>query len=328
MKAAFHDTSGGPDVLRVGDLPDAIAGPDEVLVRARASSLDRVDVYFRAGTHGMRIRPPHLPHIGGRDVAGLIDTIGPLAQGRYPELRVGQPVVGVAVRAAHAELVAVPAALVLPLPEGCSFEEAAALPTAGRTAYDGLINRGRLRAGDTALVIAAGSGVGSFGIQIARAAGARVIATVGSAWKAEQAGALGVSDVIDHHRQDIAVRVRELTEDRGADVALDPVGAATFPVALDALAREGRYVTTGVTAGYRAELHLGRVFERGLTVTGVGRPDNERIRAVMQHLLALVARGAVRPAISEVVPLEEIARAHALLEGGAVFGKIVVTVAP
>jgi NADPH2:quinone reductase len=326
MQAAFHREQGGVEVLQVAALPDAVAGPDDVLIAAHASSLDRVDLYFRTGSNGMRL-PPAVPHIGGRDVAGVIVAIGTSAAASYPELTIGMAVVGVAVRSAHAELVAVPGALVFPLPAGCSFTDAAAIPTAGRTAYDGLMNRGRLSPGERVLVVAGSSGVGSFGIQIARAAGASVITTVGAPWKAAAARALGANEVIDHYTEDIAARIRELTAGAGVDVVLDPVGAATFPAAMRSLAREGRYVTTGVTAGHYADIHLGKVFERGLTVTGVGRPSNERIRDVMQRLLALVATGEVRPAVRAVVSLEQIAAAHQLLESSNVFGKVVIAIA-
>lgn len=323
MRAAFHDTQGGPDVLRVRELPDASPGPDEVLIRAKASSLDRVDLYFRTGANGMRIQGSH---IGGRDVAGTIEALGTVAEQRYPELQVGEPVLGVAVRSAHASLVAVPSSLVFPLPAGCPFEEAAAIPTAGRTAYDGLLNRGRLVAGERVLVVAGGSGVGSFGIQIALAHRARVITTAGGGWKADRALELGAEAVIDHYSEDIADRVAELTQGAGIDVALDPVGAATFPSVLKSLSRNGRYVTAGVTAGHRTDLHLGRVFERGLTVTGVGRPTDEQIRHTMLGLLALVASGHVTPVVHAVFPLSEIASAHALLESSGVFGKVVLAI--
>jgi NADPH:quinone reductase-like Zn-dependent oxidoreductase len=322
MLAAFHAEQGSPAVLQFGQLPDPVAGRDEVLVRAKASSLDRVDIFFRTGSNGMRISGAH---IGGRDVAGTVEALGPGVAASYPGLEVGQPVVGVAVRSAHAELVAVPAALIFPLPETCTFEQAAAIPTAGRTAYDGLMNRGRLSSGETALVVAGSSGVGSFGVQIAKAGGARVITTVGSTLKAERAAAIGADAVIDHYAGDVALRLQELTDGRGVDVVLDPVGAATFPAAVRSLARDGRYVTTGVTAGHRVELHLGRVFERGLTVTGVGRPSTAQIRGVMLALLALVADGAVVPVVQAVLPLRQIADAHRMLEGSEVFGKIVLT---
>lgn len=321
MRAAFHEEQGDLSVLRIGEQPEPELKADEVLIRVRATSLDRVDLYFREGSHGMSI---HGPHIGGRDVAGTIAAIGELAHRQAPFF-IGAEVVGLAVQAAHAELVAVPAELVFPLPPGCSFEQAAAIPTAGRTAYDGLINRGQLRAGENVLVIAGGSGVGSFGIQIARAAGALVVTTVGSEWKVERALALGATGVINHHAEDDFRRFGSFTGGHLIDVALDPVGAATFAKAMRMLGRDGRYVTTGVTVGHRADLHLGQVFVQGQTVTGVGRPDNLRIRETMQKLLALVARGEVKPVVHAAMPLEEISAAHELLANGEVFGKLVLT---
>ncbi|HEX4428695.1 MAG TPA: zinc-binding dehydrogenase [Frankiaceae bacterium] len=320
MRAAFHEEQGDVSVLRVGERPDPQMRPDEVLIRVRATSLDRVDLYFREGSHGMSI---HGPHIGGRDVAGTIEAVGSLAT--QQRLLVGAEVVGVAVQAAHAELVAVPAELVFQLPDGCSYEQAAAIPTAGRTAYDGLMNRGRLQAGENALVVAGGSGVGSFGIQLARAAGALVVATVGSEWKVERALALGAAGVINHHAEDSFRSAKAFTAGRPFDVVLDPVGAATYSSAVNMLGEWGRYVTTGVTVGHRADLHLGRVFVQGLTVTGVGRPDNQRIRETMLRLLALIARGEVTPVVHASMPIEEIAAAHEMLANGEVFGKLVLT---
>ncbi|HEX4019078.1 MAG TPA: zinc-binding dehydrogenase [Frankiaceae bacterium] len=321
MRAAFHEQQGDVSVLRVGEQPDPELTPDQVLIRTRATSLDRVDLYFREGSHGMSVSGAH---IGGRDVAGTVEAVGSLAH-RVAPFVVGAEVVGVAVQSAHAELVAVPAALVFPLPAGCSFEQAAAIPTAGRTAFDGLINRGRLAAGENVLVVAGGSGVGSFAIQIARAAGALVVATVGSAWKAEHALALGAAGVINHHAEDDFRSVGSFTGGQPVDVALDPVGAATFAKAMRTLGPDGRYVTTGVTVGHRADLHLGQVFQHGLTVTGVGRPDNLRIRETMHRLLRLVSRGDVKPVVHASMPLEQIAEAHQLLAAGEVFGKLVLT---
>jgi NADPH:quinone reductase-like Zn-dependent oxidoreductase len=321
MRAAFHEEQGDVSVLRVGERPEPELKPDEVLIRTRATSLDRVDVYYREGSHGMAIRGAH---IGGRDVAGTIEAVGSLAH-RVAGFAAGQEVLGVAVQAAHAELVAVPAELVFALPEGCSFAQAAAIPTAGRTAYAGLIERGRLQAGEIALVIAGGSGVGSFGIQIARAAGAQVVATVGSEWKAERALALGAAGVLDHTAEPDFSGAGAITGGKAIDVVLDPVGAATFSRAMKALGANGRYVTTGVTVGHRADLHLGRVFTLGLTVTGVGRPHNPAIRQTMQRLLALVARGDVTPVVHASLPLEQIAAAHEMLQNGGVFGKVVLT---
>ena len=143
--------------------------------------------------------------------------------------------------------------------------------------------------------------------------------------RCEHALALGAAGVINHGAEDEFRRVGEFTGGRPIDVVLDPVGAATFGPALRTLGADGRYVTTGVTVGHRAELHLGQVFVQGLTVTGVGRPDNRRIRETMLRLLTLVARGEVKPVVHAAMPLEEIAAAHEMLANGEVFGKLVLT---
>lgn len=323
MRAAFHTEQGGVDVLRVGDLPDPTPGPNDVLVRVRATALDRVDVYWREGSHGMRVTPPH---IGGRDMAGVVVAVGDAARLTYPDLVPGADVVAIGMHGAHAELAVAPAVRTFPLPAGCTYELAAAIPTAGRSAYDALINRAQIRPGDDVLVFAGGSGVGSFGIQIARAAGCRVITTVGSDDKRASAIELGAETVINHYREDIVARIREHTAGAGVHVVLDHVGAPVFADAIRSLRPFGRYVTTGVTAGHLAELHLGRVFEKGLSVLGVGRPDDQRMRQVLTGLFRLVEQGSVRPVVHEVFPLARIADAHRLMESSDFFGKIVLSV--
>jgi len=323
MRAAYHTTQGGTDVLRVGELPDPAPGPTDVLIRVKAAALDRVDVYWREGSHGMRVTPPH---IGGRDMAGTVVALGEVARRTYPELSPGDDVVAIGVRGAHSELAIAPAVWTFPLPAGCSYEQAAAIPTAGRSAYDALINRAAIRPGEDVLVFAGGSGVGSFGIQIARAAGCRVITTVGRSEKRRPALGLGATAVIDHYRDDIVTRVRELTSGDGVHVVLDHVGAPVFTAAIRSLRPGGRYVTTGVTAGHLAELHLGQVFEKGLSVLGVGRPDEQRVRQVLGEVLRLVERGSVTPVVHGVFPLDGIAEAHKVMELSDFFGKIVLSV--
>ncbi|MGO4205198.1 zinc-binding alcohol dehydrogenase family protein [Rhodococcus sp. TAF43] len=323
MRAAFHNEQGGTEVLRVGELPDPVPGPSDVLIRVRASALDRVDVYWREGSHGMRVTPPH---VGGRDMAGTVVAMGEEARRLRPELSVGDDVVAMGRRGAHCELAVAPASWTFPMPAGCSYEQAAAIPTAGRSAYDALVGRAAIRPGEDVLVFAGGSGVGSFGIQIARAAGCRVFTTVGSPEKRKRAVELGADAVIDHHNDDIVARVCDLTAGQGVDVVLDHVGAPVFSAAIRSLRPFGRYVTTGVTAGHLAELHLGRVFERGLSVLGVGRPDEQQVRETLTALLRLVERGSVTPEVFAVLPLEEISAAHELMESSGFFGKIVLSV--
>jgi NADPH:quinone reductase-like Zn-dependent oxidoreductase len=322
MRAAFFEELGDVDVLQVGEQPDPVCGPNDVLVSVRASSLDRLDIYGREGSHGVNRR---LPHIGGRDIAGDIVALGAEVGRRFPHLQVGRPVVALG-DGAHAALAVAPALLTFPLPSRLSYEEAAAIPTAGRSAYDALVNRARIQAGEDVLVMAGGSGVGSFGIQIAHASGCRVITTVGSDDKRDPALELGAVAVIDHYQEDVAARVRELTDGQGVHVVLDHVGAAVWDAAFASLRPWGRFVTTGVTAGARATLHLGQLFTKGVELHGVGRPDDYKLRQIMTGLLRLVDIGHVTPVVHATLPLDEIRTAHEIMEASSFFGKIVITV--
>ena len=219
----------------------------------------------------------------------------------------------------YAEYALAPVERTFHLPETCSFDEAGALPTAGLTAYQMLINRARVRPGETVLVMAAGSGVSSFAVQIANAVGARVIATAGSGDKLNQARQIGAETVINHYTEDVSARVRDLTGGEGVDVIIEHVGAAVWPACFRSLAVNGRLVTCGVTAGHRVDLHLGQVFTRALSIMGVGRGSP----GDMRELLRLVDLGRVRSIIHQRFPLQDAAAAHRLLESSAFFGKVV-----
>ncbi len=318
VQAAYHESQGGLEVLRVGELPDPQPGPGDVLIRVKATSMDRVDVYWREGSHGMKLRWPQ--HVGGRDIAGVVEAVGEQVE----TVVAGDRVVASGERT-HATLAIAPAELTFPLADGISFEAGGATPTAGRSAHQALIEKAQIRSGETVLVMAAGSGVGSFGIQIARAMGCRVIATAGTTEKRAQAVALGAELAIDHYNDDIVAAVREATSGRGVDVVLDHVGTPVFPAAVRSLAPEGRFVTCGVTAGHMGELHLGQLFVKGISLMGVGRPDNQRIATTMGGLLTMIDQGQVAPVIAAVFGLEEIAEAHRLMESSEFFGKIVLT---
>jgi len=324
MHAAHHSSTGGIDVLRFGEVDDPPQpGPDDVLIRVRASSLDRVDLYFREGSHGMTIRDQ--PYIGGRDIAGDVVAVGRDVTG----VRVGEPVVASGV-CAHAQLALAPAALTLGLPANCSYEQAAAIPTAGRSAYQALVERVHIAEGETVLVTAAGSGVGSFGIQIARASGCTVIATASvrptaAVDKLACAREIGASVALDSRREDLSEAVMTATNGEGVDVVLDHVGTPLWTSVIRTLRPWGRYVTTGVTAGHRVDLHLGQVFVKGLTITGVGRPTNAQIHRTLEGLLSLVASGDVVPRIAATFPLAQIGDAHELMASDDFFGKIVLT---
>jgi NADPH:quinone reductase-like Zn-dependent oxidoreductase len=219
----------------------------------------------------------------------------------------------------YAEKVAVPGVNCLPYPERLTWEQAAAVPLVFLTAWHMLVGRARLRAGEDCLVIGAGSGVGSAAIQIARMLGARVIATAGSAAKLERASALGAHDVIDHAREDIAARTRALTGKKGVEVVLEHVGGAVFESAVAALARNGRFVTCGATAGAKVNLDINVLFGKHLALYGswMGR------RSELVEVLRFVADGRLDPVVDSVMPLAEARRAHERIEAREHFGKIV-----
>jgi NADPH:quinone reductase-like Zn-dependent oxidoreductase len=316
VRAAYHETTGGTEVLRVGEVQDPPPpAADEVRIAVRATSLDRVDLYWREGSHGMVIRQQ--PHIGGRDIAGVVESVGHAVIG----IHAGDEVVASGWRA-HAELALAPAALTFPKPPSCSFDEAAAIPTAGRSAAAGLLERAHVAENDTVLVTAAGSGVGSFGVQIARAMGCRVVATA-AASKLGRALEIGAHSAVDHYRIDLVDAIYAATGGQGVDVVLDHVGAPLWDAVMQVLKPGGRFVTTGVTAGHRVSLHLGQVFVKGITITGIGRPTDPEIHQTMRTLLAMVDAGKVRPVVSAVIPFEDIRHAHDLMQRSEFFGKIV-----
>jgi NADPH:quinone reductase-like Zn-dependent oxidoreductase len=314
MKAVYVERTGAPEVLTYGELPEPQAGPNDVVIRVYATSLNRLDVFMREGSHGTRITPPQ---ILGRDIAGEVVRVGEAVH----DFRAGDRVVASG-NGSYAEYAVAPVARTFLLPEQCPFEDGGALPTAGLTAYQMLINRARVRPGEDVLVMAAGSGVSSYAIQIAHAIGARVIATAGSAEKLDKARQIGADAVINHYTEDVAARVLELTNGQGVEVIIEHVGAAVWPACFRSLKVNGRLVTCGVTAGHRVELHLGQVFSRALQIMGVGRGSPSDMR----ELIRLMALGRVRPVIHQRFPLQDAVAAHRLLESSQFFGKIVLTV--
>ncbi|QHE73277.1 Quinone oxidoreductase (plasmid) [Rhodococcus sp. WAY2] len=321
MKAAFHASIGGVDVLEVGEFPIPTYAPDEVLVEVKASSLDRLDIFSRDGSHGVR-KP--LPHIGGRDMAGTVVAMGSDAARLNPHIHVGDAVVASG-KHAHAEFAVAPALLTFPMPSTCSYIEAGGIPTSGHTAYNA-VTRARAKDGEIVLVTAGGSGVGSFAIQVARASGCTVVTTVGSAEKCAAALKLGANEAVDHSREDIGESVKRITDGAGVNVAIDGVGAAVWDQVFDLLQRDGRYVSTGVTAGARVQLHLGRAFVKGLEIHGIGRPSVEHFRRSMLGLLEMIELGKVQTVVDSVINLDQIKDAHLLMESSSFFGKIILEV--
>ena len=316
MKAAYITEPGPPENLVYGDAPDPPApSAGQVLVRVRAASVNRVDVFTREGSHGTRARPRHIP---GLDLAGEIVAVGPDA-GRF---EAGDRVMGTGSGGTYAQLALAAESNLAKVPEGLTDEEAAAVPTAFCAAWHCLVCKAGLKLGDTVLVLAGGSGVGSAAVQIAKSASARVLTTVGTDAKAARAREIGADEVIVHTREDIAERARALTGNQGVDLVYDHVGQATWEASFASLGTGGRYVTNGVTSGHLAQLHLGRMWTRDLSILGTTMRVPEDIATVTE----LVGRGVLRPVIDRVLPLEDAARAHEVLESNEFFGKVVLRV--
>lgn len=330
---------GGPDVLVAEDAPEPEAGPLDVLVQIRAVALNHIDLWVREGLPRLRLT---FPHILGADIAGIVEAVGARVTGvrrgdevlLAPGVSCGQcaacvagddnrcetySVLGEHIPGGYAERIAVPRVNVLPKPATLSFEEAAAVPLAFLTAWNMLVTNGRIRMGDTVLIWGAGSGVGSAGIQIARALGARVIATAGAGWKLERARSLGADEVVNHSEQNVYDEVRRMTARRGVEVVFDHIGAATWDTSLKVLAKGGRLVTCGATTGPDGITDIRYVFGRRLSIHGSWLGAKRELAEVMR----LVETGRVRPVVHTVRPLAEAADAHRMLERREQFGKVV-----
>lgn len=338
MNAVRFHQHGGPEVLRYEEAPDPVPGAGRAIVRVRACALNHLDLWQRRGLE--RVKIP-LPHISGADVAGeIVDGGGAFAPGTrvllQPGLSCGRcqrcrdgrdnecpdySVLGYMSDGGYAELVSVPLDNVVPIPDHVDFISAAAFPLTFLTAWHMLVTRAGLRAGESVLVLAGGSGVGQAAIQVARVHGARVLATSGPS-KIEATRALGAEEVFDHYAEDFSKRVRGVTQGRGADVVVEHVGEATWDRSVRALSRGGRLVTCGTTTGHRASIDLRHLFARQLSLLGsyMGR------KAELLQAAAVFFEGRLRPVIDEVLPLRDAPAAQERLEASGHFGKIVLEV--
>ena len=342
MKAVFFNEHGGPDKLIYGDLDDPVINAGEVLVRVRACALNFLDIWGRRGLQGIRIP---FPHVAGSDVAGEIAAVGELGRhfsaGQrvllFPALSCGRcihclsgwdslcrsyQVLGFQTDGGYAELIKVPAANVIPIPDDKDFEEAAALPLVFLTAWHMLVTRCRIKVGDELLVLGAGSGVGHAAIQIGKLIGARVIATAGSEDKLDKARRLGADEVINHSRRDIVEEVKSLTGKRGVDIVFEHVGDATFEKSVLSLAPGGRLVTCGATTGFSAKLDLRYLFSKQLSLLGSYMGSKSEMLAVVK----LWEQGKLTPIVDSVFPLHEAAQAQQRMEERGHFGKVVLRV--
>jgi NADPH:quinone reductase-like Zn-dependent oxidoreductase len=339
MKAVIFSQHGGPEVLKFTEGPDPQIKANEVLIEVRACALNHLDVWVRGGLPGIKIP---LPHILGNDVAGVVREAGELVTWVkpgdeamvHPGLSCGHcdqclagrdnmcdeyDIVGYRRDGGYAELVAVPGVNVIPKPKKLGWPEAAALPLVTLTAWHMLVTQARLQPGEDVLVHAAGSGVGSLGIQIAKLRGARVIVTASSEDKLAKARELGADETVNYTSEDWPKEVRRLTNGRGVDVVFEHTGAATWPGSLVSLRKGGRLVTCGATSGFDARTDLRQVFYRHLTVLGSMMGSKAELLAAMKF----IASGQIRAVVDRTLPLAEARTAHELMEDRAQFGKLV-----
>lgn len=342
MRAAVLRQHGDREAVQLQDVPIPEPGYGEVRIRVVACALNWLDVGIRRGPK-FGVIP--LPLIGGGDIAGVIDRLGEGVAGWqvgdavlvYPLVtcgvcefcRRGEPttcpqhkIIGEHIDGGLAEYTVVPAANLIRKPENLSFVEAAALPVVGMTAWHMLVTVGGLRMGESALILGAGGGVASLGIQLARHAGARVFATTSSAEKAARARELGADEVFNYREGEWVEQVLDATGGRGVDLVQDNVGAATWANALRALARNGRLVVCGSHSGTRFELDIAQIYHRQLRILG----SNGGTFHDLTSALALVSDGTVKPVVDKMLPLAQIHEGHRLLEEGNHFGKVVIRI--
>ncbi len=339
MKAVIFTQHGGPEVLQYTDAPDPKPHANEVLVEVRACALNHLDVWVRGGLPGIQIP---LPHILGNDIAGVVRQVGELVGWVNPGDEVmlqpgvscghcagclaGQDnlcpeydILGYRRSGGYAELVTAPGVNVIPKPENLTWEEAAAVPLVTLTAWHMLVTRAKVQPGENVLVHAAGSGVGSIGIQLAKLLGARVIATAGSEEKRAKAKELGADEVVDYTKSDWPKEVKRLTNRNGVDVVFEHTGTATWAGSIAALRNSGRLVTCGATSGFDARTDLRQVFYRQLSILGSFMGS----KAELLEALPFIQAGALKPVVDRSLPLAEARRAHELMEDRAHFGKLV-----
>src|SRR6266540_3539146 len=318
MKAIRIHEDGGPEVLRYEEAPDPEPGPGEVLVRLRAASLNHLDLWIRKGLPSVP-----KPRILGADGAGIREDSGdPVVIN--PGIERGEKilVVGEHMDGTHAELVAVPETNVYPIPDGLSFEEAAAFPLVFETAYRLLVTKARLAEGEWVLLWGIGSGIGAAGLAIAKALGARTLVTSSSDEKLARARELGADATVNHASGDVLAAVKEAPDGAGVDVVLEHVGEATWQTSLQAARSGGRIALCGATTGANPPAALHRIWWKQLTIYGSTMGTKEDFEGAYE----LVESGRARPVIDSVYPLAEARVAHERMEAGEQFGKIVLRI--
>jgi NADPH2:quinone reductase len=321
VKAAVIYENGGPDVLRYEDVPDPECPDGCVLIDVEAISIEGGDLLARAESP-----PPSVPHIVGYLAAGTVAEVGAGVEDRA----VGDRVVTLFGAGSHASRRVVPALVTWPIPEGLDAARAAGIPVALGTAQECLFTAGHLEAGQTALIHAGGGGVGMAAIQLAKQAGATVIATASNDEKLERLREYGLDHGINYATENFAERARELTEGRGVDVILDSVGGQTLVDGIGALAYRGTLVSVGVAGRTGSEIEAMALWAqnntlRGVYLGGAMMAEYPRVHAMIAGLLERVGRGELRVEIDRTFPLAEAAAAHAYIESRQAFGRVVMT---
>lgn len=323
MKAAIITRPGGPEVLEIQEVETPEPAGDQVRVRVRAAGINRADLLQRAGGYPAPAGWP--AHIPGMEFAGEVDAVGPLARSWKP----GQRVMGLAGGGAQAEYIVVHEGMLVEIPDNLDFAQAAGVPEVFMTAHDALFTQAGLSMGERVLIHAAGSGVGTAAIQLAKATGATVFGTSRTPAKLEQARELGLDFALS--AQDFAAEVQRLTNQQGVHVVLDFVGGAYLEQNLQALASWGRMVILATMGGTQGNLHIGLLMSKRISVKGVTlrtRTLEEKLavtRAFSTGVLPLLASGQVKPIIERVYPLAEISAAHAAMGENQNFGKLILT---
>ena len=326
MRAAVITEPGGPGVLKIMEVDDPAPGPEDILVDVKATALNRADTLQRQGGYPS---PPGSPSdIPGLEFAGVVLETGDRVIG----MAKGDRVFGLLGGGGYASRIITHHRMAIPIPDDWDFVQAAATPEVYFTAYDALFNRANLQMGETVLVHAAGSGVGTAAVQLAHHAGAFVFGTAGSAAKLAGAAELGMDVGINYHEQDFAAVVKEKTAGAGVDVLIDFIGGPYWDQNIDSMAVLGRLVEVGLMGGGQVQVDLRQLMAKRLQVCGTGlrgRSIEEKLTVTAQfkrHVLPHLASGSMTPVVDRTFPLEEVGEAHLYMETNANFGKIVLTV--
>ncbi|MFC6154951.1 NAD(P)H-quinone oxidoreductase [Nocardioides yefusunii] len=326
MRAVHVTAPGGPEVLTVIEVADPTPGPGEVLVDVVATAVNKADTLQRKGFYPA---PPGASEILGLECSGRVAALGEGVEG----WEVGDEVCALLAGGGYAEKVVVPAGQLMPVPEGIDLVSAAALPEVATTVWSNVFMTAAMEPGDSFLVHGGAGGIGTFAIQIASALGCRVFTTAGSREKLDVCTGLGADVAINYREEDFAEVIAEATDGRGVDVVLDNMGAKYLDRNLDALAFDGRLVVIGMQGGVKAELNIAKLLNKRAHVIATslrGRPEDQKAQIcaeVVDFVWPLVADGRIEPIIHEVLTLDEVARAHEIVDASTHVGKVVIKVA-